>query len=202
MIALIPRRVLIRAMAAGLAGAAMPVAVSRAAGLSSAAPRATRISAHDFALPAIGGGIIDMADFAGRPVLVVNTASNCAYTPQYEGLQKLHEEFGPAGLVVLGVPSADFGNQEPGDAARIVSFTSGTYHVNFPLTAKMHLRGSGTDGFFRWLQAEGGPARWNFHKWLIGADGKVIAAFDSPTRPDDPGLVAAIRSAFVTRPGT
>ena len=100
------------------------------------------------------------------------------------------------------MPSDDFGGQEPGNEAQIVSFTADKYAVSFPLTAKMRLRGTGTDGFFRWLQAEGGNARWNFHKWLIGPDGRVFASFPPQVRPQDPALVEAIRSAFVSRKNT
>ncbi len=205
MIALIPRRILIAAMAAGLAGAAVATTPAKAAGLTTARGVAgmqpqSGFTAHSFTLPAIDGGIIDLAAFAGRPILIVATASNCSYTPQYAGLEVLHETFGPAGLVVIGIPSDDFGGQEPGDAAQIVSFTSGKYDVSFPLTGKMHFKGAKTDGFLRWLQAEGEPARWNFHKWLIGPDGKVVASFPSGIAPDSPHLIKAIRSSLSSRP--
>jgi glutathione peroxidase len=151
--------------------------------------------AHGFAFPGLTGGTIDLKAFAGRPVLVVNTASECGYTPQYADLQALHERFGARGLVVLGVPSNDFGAQEPADAATIRRFCTERYRVDFPLTAKQAVLGPSAHPFYRWIAetlGEGAVPRWNFHKFLIGPDGALIDGWPSSVKPGDAKIVAAI----------
>ncbi len=153
-------------------------------------------SAHAFAFPSITGeGQIDLGDFAGRPVLIVNTASQCGYTPQYAGLQKLHEEMKDRGLVVLGVPSNDFGEQEPGHEDEIAEFCQISFGVTFPMTGKQKVIGGDAHPFYRWLEASVGEAaspRWNFHKVLIDGDGQPAGIWASGTAPGD----AAIRDAI------
>lgn len=140
----------------------------------------------DFRLTALDGAPLDLARFAGRPMLIVNTASKCGFTPHYAGLQKLWEEFGPAGLVVLGVPSNDFGAQEPGSAAEIADFCAKSYGITFPLAAKVAVTGRAAHPLFRWLAREAGIAgapRWNFYKYLIGRDGRLSDWFFCFTPP-------------------
>jgi glutathione peroxidase len=145
------------------------------------------LSAFDFNLTTLDGKPLPLSSFAGRPMVVVNTASKCGFTPQYKGLQKLWDDMKDQGLVVLGVPSNDFGNQEPGDSATIGAFCEKNYGVSFPLASKVHVRGGEADPFFQWLSAQGGyfaRPRWNFYKYLIGKDGKLHDWFGSITSPD------------------
>jgi glutathione peroxidase len=136
----------------------------------------------------------------GNAVLVVNVASKCGFTRQYEGLEKLHEE--KAGLTVIGVPSNQFGGQEPGTADEIAEFCSTTYGVTFPMLAKTDVNGPDRHPLFdeltTYADASGhtGDVRWNFEKWLLSRDGKVIGRFSTKTEPDDPELVAAIDAAI------
>lgn len=144
-------------------------------------------SAFDFHLTSLDGKPLPLGTFAGRPMVVVNTASKCGFTPQYAGLQKLWEDLQGQGLVVLGVPSNDFGNQEPGDAAAIGAFCERNFGVTFPLASKVHVRGAAADPLFQWLSASGGflaRPRWNFYKYLIGRDGTLKNWFGSITSPN------------------
>ena len=135
--------------------------------------------------------------YAGNVVLVVNTASKCGNTPQYDGLEKLYEEYGEAGLVVLGFPSNDFMGQEPGTEEEIQSFCRLTYGVKFPMFEKTKVRNDEADPFFVALaDASGTYPTWNFHKFLIGRDGELISEFAPRTRPYDSKLVAAIEGAL------
>jgi glutathione peroxidase len=161
-------------------------------------------SAHDFAFVALDGSPLPMKSFAGKAVLVVNTASECGYTPQYAGLQKLWQARKGDGLVVLGVPSNDFGAQEPGDEAQIARFCSLRYHVDFPMTAKQAVVGGRAHPFYRWIAEELGEAgapRWNFHKYLIGRDGQLAGAWPSSVAPESKELAAAIDEALGARSG-
>jgi glutathione peroxidase len=159
----------------------------------------SRRSAHSFSFPGIEGGTLTLGDFAGRAILVVNTASRCGFTNQYSDLQKLHQRYGGQGLTVLGVPSNDFGNQEPGTEADIRAFCSGTYGVTFPMTGKTGVRGASAHPFYRWarqeLGAENAP-RWNFHKYLVGRDGTLLAAFPSHVTPMGPSIRQAVEAAL------
>lgn len=131
-------------------------------------------------------------------MLVVNTASFCGYTPQYAGLQRLHETFSSRGLVVLGVPSNDF-NQEQADAARIKAFCEAGFGVTFPLAAPAPVRGPRADPLFGWLAARGGgPPRWNFHKYLVARDGRRVQGFATSVEPDAPSLLRAIEAALAS----
>ena len=138
-----------------------------------------------------------LCQFHGKVLLVVNTASFCGNTPQYEGLEALHEKYGPRGLVVVGFPSNDFGNQEPGSEAEIADFCRLTYGIRFPMLGKTDIAPPRTHPFFRALAARTGAApRWNFHKYLIDRRGEVVRSFDSQTKPDHRDLVAAVEKAL------
>jgi len=152
-------------------------------------------NAAQFTFEAIDGGEMPLSQFAGKVLLVVNTASFCGYTRQYDGLQKLFERYASKGLVVIGVPSNDFGEQEPKAEKEIASFCQGAFGVTFPLTAKQVVKGQGAHPFYAWAKVALGEAaapRWNFHKYLIGADGRLAAAFATQTEPLDPKLVRAV----------
>jgi len=154
----------------------------------------TRTTAYAFSFARLDGGDIRLADFAGKPILVVNTASLCGYTPQYAGLQELWRQFHDRGLMIVGVPSNDFGGQEPGTAADISATAHQQYGVAFPLTAKVVVKGSAAHPFYKWAAGERPleTPRWNFHKYLIGRDGHVAAVFPTETEPTDPRVLAAI----------
>lgn len=154
---------------------------------------------YDFRLRDIDGNERDLAEFKGKVALLVNVASRCGYTPQYEGLEALHRQFGPQGLAVLGLPSNDFGAQEPGTEAEIKSFCSTRYHVTFPLFSKVRVVGKEKHELYEWLAGSSSPAgdvRWNFEKFLVGKDGNVVARFGSGTAPSSAELVGAIERAL------
>ena len=139
----------------------------------------SRITAYAFSFPALAGGDIRLADYAGRPILIVNTASLCGFTPQYAGLQELWTEFHDRGLMIIGVPSNDFGGQEPGGATEIAETAQHQYGVTFPIAAKAVVKGPNAHPFYKWA-AEARPKdvpRWNFHKYLIGRDGYIADVF-------------------------
>ena len=149
----------------------------------------------DFALTSLQGEPLDLRQFAGRPVLLVNTASKCGFTPQYEGLQALWSQHRAQGLTVIGVPSNDFGRQEPGDGREIEGFCSRNYGVDFPMTEKLRVRGPDAHPLFGWLGGQGGmlsTPRWNFFKYVIGRDGRLATWFSSVTTPDSRRFRAAI----------
>jgi glutathione peroxidase len=151
-------------------------------------------TAYDFTLTTLAGAPYPLAALRGRPMLIVNTASQCGFTPQYAALEALSER-APSGLVVIGVPSNDFGNQEPGDAAAIGEFCQRNYGVSFPLMEKAHVKGRDAAPLFRWLAAEGGflsRPRWNFYKYLIGPDGRLADWFASLTKPESEKMAQAI----------
>ncbi len=143
----------------------------------------------DFTASAPDGTAQPLAAYRGKVVLIVNTASRCGFTPQYEGLEALWRSYREAGLVVLGFPCNQFGGQEPGTAAEIASFCSTTYDVTFPLMAKVDVNGAGADPLFQWLKQEKsgllgiGAVKWNFTKFLVGRDGKVVARFPPTASP-------------------
>jgi glutathione peroxidase len=147
------------------------------------------------------GGIIDLSALRGKAVLVVNTASQCGFTGQYEGLEKLYQARGKDGLVIIGVPSNDFGGQEPGSAGEIKSFCDLNYGVTFPMAAKSTVIGNNAHPFYRDAVNKLGPTAipaWNFHKILVGKDGVPIAAFPSGVTPNAPELRAAIDAALAS----
>jgi glutathione peroxidase len=151
--------------------------------------------AHQFSFSALAGGALPLLAWRGRPVLVVNTASYCGYTPQYRDLETLWQKYRDRGLVVLGVPSNDFGGQEPGTADEIQHFCESRYAVDFPLAEKVPAVGAAAHPFYRWVASELGEAgapRWNFHKYLIGPDGQLAGAWPSQVRPTDAIIIAEI----------
>ncbi|MFC7473845.1 glutathione peroxidase [Dankookia sp. GCM10030260] len=157
---------------------------------------AASASLYDFRMEAIEGGPLELAAYRGKPVLVVNTASFCGYTPQYAGLQALHEKYGPRGLVVLGVPSQDF-NQESSDNKKIKDFCDANYNVEFPMTTVSRVRGAHAAPLFAFLaERGGGPPQWNFHKYLVGRDGRTVRGFSTQTGPESRALVQAIEAAL------
>lgn len=160
---------------------------------------ATAKSAHDFDFISIEGEPLPMQRFAGKAVLLVNTASFCGFTPQYEDLQALWQSYRARGLVVLGVPSNDFGGQEPGSSSEIKQFCEVNFAIDFPMTEKQPVTGDSAHPLYRWIAAElgdRGRPRWNFHKFLISPEGEVVAAWPSRITPADPALRAAIEEVL------
>ena len=145
----------------------------------------------DFHVRAADGSEADLSAYAGKVLLIVNTASKCGFTPQYEGLEALHRGYAPRGFEVLGFPCNQFGHQEPGDAAEIASFCALTYDVTFPVFAKIEVNGDGADPLYAELKRQapgllGSKAiKWNFTKFLIDRSGKVVARYAPTTKPED-----------------
>ncbi|MFF7053448.1 glutathione peroxidase [Streptomyces griseorubiginosus] len=162
----------------------------------------TSSSPLDVEIGALTGGAADLGQYAGKAVLVVNVASKCGLTPQYNGLEKLQERYAERGFTVLGVPCNQFLGQEPGSAEEIAEFCSATYGVTFPLTEKVEVNGEGRHPLYERLvdfaDAEGhtGDIRWNFEKFLIGRDGSVVARFSPQTEPESDEVVAAVEGAL------
>jgi len=178
---------------AGLAAIAAVISNSQ----SLAQTGMSRITAYAFSFPGLDGGDIKLSEFAGRPLLVVNTASLCGFTPQYGGLQELWNEFGGRGLMIIGVPSNDFGGQEPGGATEITA-TAQFHHVTFPIAAKAVVKGPNAHPFYKWA-AEARPKdvpRWNFHKYLIGRNGYIADVFPESVEPSDTRVKTAIARAL------
>ncbi|MEW2610804.1 glutathione peroxidase [Streptomyces sp. NPDC047880] len=154
----------------------------------------------DVEIGALQGGPADLSQYAGKAVLVVNVASKCGLTPQYTGLEKLHEQYAARGFTVLGVPCNQFLGQEPGNADEIAEFCSATYGVTFPMTEKVEVNGEGRHPLYDRLtgfadaEGHGGDIRWNFEKFLVGRDGRVVARFSPQTEPDAAEVVAAIEA--------
>ncbi len=153
-------------------------------------------SLYELNVKNLAGKDTALADYKGKVALVVNTASECGYTKQYEGLEKLYQELSPKGVVVLGFPSNDFGGQEPGTAEQIQTFCKTKYGIKFPMFEKVATKGSSKHPVYQFLTAQHGDPKWNFHKYLVGKDGKVIAAFPSSVAPESPELRAAIAKAL------
>lgn len=156
-------------------------------------------SAYDFTFETPRGEAFPLSSLRGQPVLVVNTASKCGFTPQYAGLQALWETYGPRGLKVIGLPCNDFGGQEPGDAGEIGQFCSVNYGVTFPLMAKLHAIGPQAHPFFRWVVEQKGflaRPRWSFYKYLINKDGSLQTFFISSTKPEAARVKKTIERAL------
>ena len=153
----------------------------------------SRANAYPISFSGLQSGDIRLGEHAGKPILIVNTASLCGYTPQYTGLQELWLRYRDRGLLVIGVPSNDFGGQEPGSESDI-DHTAHKFGVTFPIASKVAVKGAGSHPFYRWAALERPleTPRWNFHKYLIGRDGRIAAVFASAIEPDDPRLTAAI----------
>ncbi|MGB5950756.1 MAG: glutathione peroxidase [Parvibaculum sp.] len=155
------------------------------------------MNAHVFEFRGIRGEALALSQFEGRAVLIVNTASRCGFTPQYRELQALWERYRTRGLVVIGVPSNDFGAQEPGSEAEILEFCETNYDVDFPLTSKQSVIGETAHPFYKWVSeiaGEDARPRWNFHKYLIGPSGELVNIYASRVSPLDPALVREIES--------
>lgn len=156
-------------------------------------------TAYDFSFVAINGEPLPLEQYRGKVMLVVNTASFCGFTQQYEGLQSVWERYRSKGLVVIGVPSNDFGNQEPKSESEIVKFCRGAFGVTFPLTEKSTVKGPDAHPFYAWAAqtlGETGKPRWNFHKYLVGADGRLLAWFSSAVKPTSSKVTEAIEQAL------
>jgi glutathione peroxidase len=157
---------------------------------------------HDFTVRTIDGQTKSLADYAGKVLLVVNVASECGYTPQYAGLQALHEAYAGKGLRVLGFPANDFGAQEPGTEAEIKTFCTKNYGVTFDMFAKVSVKGEGMEPLFDYLQSAetnprfGGAIKWNFGKFLIGKDGEILARFEHKVEPTSAEVKAAVEKAI------
>ena len=156
-------------------------------------------SFYDLKTSYLDGKPADLGVFRGKVTLAVNVASKCGYTPQYEGLEKLNRELAPKGFAVLGFPSNDFGNQEPGTAQEIAEFCRLTYGVTFPMFSKVVTRaGSDQSPIYRFLGASGHLPAWNFSKYLVGKDGRVVAFYPSDVTPESPELRGAIAKALAS----
>lgn len=156
-------------------------------------------NAHGFEFTRIDGTPLPLSQFAGKAVLVVNTASECGFTPQYAGLQTLWEQNRERGLVVLGVPSNDFGAQEPGDEETIAAFCAGRFGVTFPMTTKVGVIGGDAHPFYRWIAetlGEDAAPRWNFHKYLVDGKGELTAMWPSAVEPGSEEIAGAIDEAL------
>lgn len=156
-------------------------------------------TAYDFTLTGIDGKPMPLAQFKGKLMLVVNTASECGYTPQYENLEALWQRYKDRDFVVVGVPSNDFGGQEPGTSSEIAQFCKINYGVTFPLADKTVVKGDKAHPFYVWAGEKAGALgrpKWNFHKYLIGPDGQFIDWFSTQTKPDGPKITKAVEEAL------
>jgi len=165
-----------------------------------AADKGDAMSALGFKMKAIDGKEVDLSQYKGKVVLFVNVASKCGNTPQYSTLQKLYETHNKDGLVIIGVPANEFGKQEPGSDEDIAKFCDSKYHVTFPMLSKVVVKGDGTAPLYEYLTTQetapvkAGPVSWNFEKFLVGRDGKVVGRFSPKTKPDDEAVVKAIKA--------
>lgn len=157
---------------------------------------------HDFTMKTIDGGEQALADYKGKVALVVNVASQCGLTPQYEGLEALQKKYGAQGFTVLGFPCNQFLGQEPGTDAEVKTFCETSFGVTFPLFSKIEVNGDDAAPLYKWLTGvdsapeESGDIKWNFGKFLVGKDGEVLARFEPPTAPDAAEVVSAIEGAL------
>jgi glutathione peroxidase len=157
---------------------------------------------YEFTLNSIDGQPTPLSSFKGKVALLVNVASRCGYTPQYAALESVYEKYKDQGFMIVGIPANNFGGQEPGTNQEIKTFCSAKYHVSFPMMAKVSVRGSDITPLYQFLTDKsahpetGGEIGWNFTKFLVGPDGKVIARFDSAVEPDSPQVTSAIEKAL------
>jgi len=189
-------------MSKWLAGAMVLIVLGTLTSAIAVAAERNKALAYDYSFEAIEGGKMPLEQWRGKVLLIVNTASFCGFTPQYAGLQALWQRYERQGLVVIGVPSNDFGGQEPNSEGEILGFCKGAYNVTFPLTSKQAVSGAAAHPFYRWASDRLGPGaapKWNFHKYLVGRDGKLITAFGTAVPPQAPELIAAIEAAL-TKP--
>jgi glutathione peroxidase len=166
--------------------------------VAKAEPRSEKkpMSFHDLSANRLDGKPEPLSGYQGKVVLVVNTASECGYTPQYAGLEKLYQEYKSKGVVVVGFPSNDFGGQEPGSAEEIKKFCELRYKVTFPMFEKVKTKGDGQSPVYAFLSKDHPAPKWNFHKYVVGKDGQVKAAFPSSVTPESAELKSAIDSAL------
>jgi glutathione peroxidase len=157
---------------------------------------------YDFTLNSIDGQATPLSNFKGKVVLLVNVASRCGFTPQYSALESIYEKYKDQGFVIVGIPANNFGAQEPGSNQEIKTFCSAKYNVTFPMMAKVSVKGSDITPLYQFLTDKnsnpktGGEIGWNFTKFLIGPDGRVLARFDSKVVPDSPEVTSAIEKAL------
>ena len=157
---------------------------------------------HDFTLKSIDGAPVPLSEYNGKVLLLVNVASKCGFTPQYAGLEALYQKFKGQGFEVIGIPANNFGGQEPGTNEEIKTFCTRKYNVTFPMMSKVSVAGGDKVDLYQFLTdksanpATGGEIKWNFTKFLIGKDGKVIARFESSVTPDSPALVSAVEKVL------
>ncbi len=162
-------------------------------------------AALNFKVKTITGKEVDLSKYQGKVVLIVNTASQCGLTPQYEGLEALHEKYGKEGLSVLGFPCNQFGKQEPGSDDEIVKFCETNYKVKFDMFSKVEVNGEGAAPLFKYLTATDakpkgkGKVKWNFEKFLISRDGSVVARFEPNTAPDDPAVIKTLEAELAKK---
>jgi glutathione peroxidase len=154
------------------------------------------MSLYDLSTKLLNGTPQNLGDYKGKVTLLVNTASECGFTPQYDGLEKLHEIYRDRGFSVLGFPSNDFGGQEPGTPDQIATFCSTRFKVAFPLFEKVKTKGDGRSPIFEFLATSAGEPKWNFHKYLVGKNGEVIRGFPSKVDPLSAELKGAIEEAL------
>jgi glutathione peroxidase len=163
--------------------------------IAHADPKSSDKTAYDFAFESLQGKPMPLSDYKGKVLLVVNTASKCGFTPQYKGLEALYNKYKDRGLVIIGVPSNDFGSQEPGSAQEIKHFCELNYGVTFPMTSKYDVVGDEAHPFYKWIHGvlgfNSGP-KWNFHKYLIDTNGKPVDWYASTTTPESDKLTGAI----------
>ncbi|MET1415716.1 glutathione peroxidase [Roseibium sp. HPY-6] len=165
------------------------------ASLTEVSAKQSKGKALQFSFEMADGSALPLNQFSGKPILVVNTATKCGFSKQLAGLQELHETYAARGLVVIAVPSNDFGNQEPLKDSEIAGFCEAKYGARYLMTAKTQVKGKSAHPFYRWAAETLGPAArpyWNFHKYLVGSDGSIIAWFSTPTKPTSPIIIKAI----------
>lgn len=174
------------------------------AGMAMVATSGASASAHSYSFDGIEGGTISLGDYRGKLVMIVNTASRCGFTGQYAGLQSLWTRYRSRGLTIIGVPSNDFAGQEPGSNEEILGFCSQRFGVTFPLAGKTTVIGDSAHPFYRWAASErpSDTPRWNFHKYLIGRDGRIAAVFPTSLEPTDPRVMTSIERALIAPGGT
>ncbi len=189
--------------AAILAGVAMTLTATggqvESGAMAQTAPDGAARTAFDFTMTRIDGRPLPLSQFRGQVMLVVNTASMCGFTPQYDGLQKLQDRYKAKGFTVIGVPSGDFMGQEYDDNGKIREFCETRFGITFPMTEKAHVKGGRAAPFYQWARtslATNNEPQWNFHKFLVGRDGRLIAGFGPKVEPGSPELTAAIEKAL------
>ncbi|MBL8952275.1 MAG: glutathione peroxidase [Myxococcaceae bacterium] len=154
---------------------------------------------YDFNVKSIDGKDVPLSSYKGKALLIVNTASECGYTPQYEGLQKLYDAYKAKGFEVLACPSNDFGGQEPGSNADVKKFCTLKYKTTFPLFSKVAVKGDAAEPLYKFLQGapkNGGPVKWNFHKFLVDAKGDLVGSYPSNVEPESAELKKAVEAAL------